>query len=463
MKNTDIFRSPQQASQSSDVELFHVGDSIIGQCLVDGTQAVIRASEIIDETDFPGHAHSIIFAVCEMLVAEGKPVGLPGVNTFLKENQHRLGQRFEQLTRKFQGDPIIQLVCSAAETASLFQRNGYSSDLQSNCKYLRRESQRKKAAEIAQHLHADLVSGENIDKCVNDAFSQFFALSASGRSKPFSSLQDAIGQAIRETETELAGGIVRLSTGLSNLDTILYGLEHGRLYVIAAEEKVGKSLLANQIALHNATKGHATGIISMEMRAGEIGKRLAGTNNGASAPERLGTLKRFRDHHKETPLFIRDGSAGPAKVLMLAKQIYAEKTIELLVIDYLQLVDLTGRDRVNEINDFVGKLKGLALDLDIPVILICGLLNKQINARGDRKPHPADLRDSGRIANDADCLLMLWKPEEADQQYIEGFVARSRYSKLGRVGLRLDPDTLRLSQVPVRDTTEVPLKMFKRM
>jgi replicative DNA helicase len=130
-------------------------------------------------------------------------------------------------------------------------------------------------------------------------------------------------------------------------------------------------------------------------------------------------------------------------------------------VDYLQLIELLGRDRVNEINDLVSRLKGLAMDLEIPVVLVAAVLNKQINHRADRKPCPADVRDTGRLANDADCLMFLWKPDEEDENYLELFVSRSRYSKPGRVGLYLNPESLKLSQVTPRDAEEVPLKQWQ--
>ena len=75
--------------------------------------------------------------------------------------------------------------------------------------------------------------------------------------------------------------------------------------------------------------------------------------------------------------------------------------IKLLIIDYLQLIEVANKDRVNEINAFVSRLKGLATDLSIPIILIAAVLSKQIGMRIDREPSPSDIRDTGRLFNDA--------------------------------------------------------------
>lgn len=274
-------------------------------------------------------------------------------------------------------------------------------------------------------------------------------------------MEDATEEAIKETEQELSGKIVRLPTGFPDLDRIIYGLEKGRLYCLAAEEKIGKSLLSYQIGFHNALRGCPVGIISTEMRGSEISKRYAGVHNGQDALHRLNRLKQFQGENKSLPLFIRDGSASAEKVIAVARKLWHEKKVGLLIVDYLQLVELPGKDRVNEINAFVGKLKGLAMDLEVPIVLVAAVLNKQLSNRGDRKPTPADIRDTGRLANDADCTMFLWKPLEDDESYIELFVARSRYSKLGKVGLSLNTETLSLSQTALREMNDVSQKQWQ--
>jgi replicative DNA helicase len=299
-----------------------------------------------------------------------------------------------------------------------------------------------------------LLEAAPVEPEVEKLIKQLLQLSAqSQRLKSYASLNEAIEMAIEEAQGELSGQAVRLSTGFSDLDRIIFGLEKCRLYVIAAEEKIGKSLVAHQSALSSARIGHPAAIISLEMRSVEIAKRFSGGIAGNQVSQRLAALKKFQEEARDLPLYIRDGSADSAKVLTLARILYAERKIELLVVDYLQLIELEGRSRVDEINEFVARLKGLSMDLEIPIILVAGVLNKQINARGksDRKPCPADIRDTGRLANDADCLIFLWKPFPDNESYIELFVARSRYSKLGRMGLHLDSDTLKLSQTTLRE------------
>ncbi|MDI6766033.1 MAG: DnaB-like helicase C-terminal domain-containing protein [Bacteroidota bacterium] len=436
-----------------NISIQDIEDRIIGHLLCDGKKATLEACSLIDETDFSDPACSILFGVCVALVSQHKSVDVLSVHQFLQNNVEKLGTHFQKLSSFTDAKTAINnLILRATDLATMYATRGYSNDLLTNCKYLRQETERKKAQEIILSAGTKLNDGIEVETVIEEAARELITLSAKSQNiKSYTHLEDAFDEAIKETEDEIAGKVVRLSTGFHDLDRIIYGLEKGRLYCIAAEEKIGKSLLSYQIGLNSASKGNPSAIISMEMKASEIAKRFAGVNSGQEALHRLNALKKLKAEIGKYPLFIRDGSANQGKVFITIHKLYAEKQVELLIVDYLQLIELQGKDRVNEVNDFVGKLKGLAMDLNIPIVLISAVLNKQLSHRNDRKPTPADLRDTGRLANDADCLMFLWKPDEQDENYLELFVARSRYSKLGRIGLFLDPETLKLSQTELRD------------
>lgn len=430
-----------------------IEERIIGQLLFDGKKATLEASSIVDEIDFSDLACSILFGVCVALVSQHKSVDALSVHQFLQNNAEKLGTHFQKLSSLTDAKTTItNLILKATDISCMYATRGYSNDLYTNCMYLKQENERKKAQEIILSAGTKLNDGIEVETVIEEATKELITLSARSQNiKSYTHLEDAFNEAIKETEDEIAGKVVRLSTGFSELDSIIYGLEKGRLYCIAAEEKIGKSLLSYQIGLNSATKGNPSTIISMEMKASEIAKRFAGVNSGQEALHRLNALKKFKAEIGSYPLFIRDGSANQGKVFITTHKLYAEKRIELLIVDYLQLIELQGRDRTNEVNEFVSKLKGMAMDLNIPIVLISAVLNKQLSYRNNRKPTPADLRDTGRLANDADCLMFLWKPDEQDESYLELFVARSRYSKLGRIGLSLNPETLKLSQTELRD------------
>lgn len=438
-----------------------VEEEIIGCILCDGADSTLKAAEIIDETNFNDPVCRIIFGISVVLASRRQSVDVLSVITLLKKNSRDYEYHLLKVG-KDTATAIETLTLAVTDLTTRHARQGSNYDLVGKCLFLREETYREQVQKTIYDCGTKLRDGEDVFEVTDGTVQKLLSLTSSTlHLKSYVTLEDAFDEAIRETENELAGKVVRLSTGFPELDRVIYGLEKGRLYAVAAEEKIGKSLLSYQIGLSNAEREHATAIISLEMRASEIAKRFAGVNGGQDAQSRLNALRHFRAEIGNSPLFIRDGSASHSKVITLAHKLFAERKIELLIVDYLQLIELQGKDRVNEINDFVSKLKGLAMDLQIPIVLVAAVLNKQINNRGDRKPTPADIRDTGRLANDADCLLMLWKPDEQDESYLELFVARSRYSRLGKMGLCIDNDTLKLSSTPLREQQAVPLKQYQ--
>jgi len=436
---------------------------IVGEILNDGKRSALEAAEILDESDFADPECSILYGVCISLLGQGKNIDQVTVNQFLRQNADNLNSHFQRLSSFSDAKDAVTHLSIRASELSLACTPGYRShSFNSNCLFIKEEAYRRKACGIIIEAGRLLKEGGDPFEAVETASQNLIMLTSKTYNlKNYVTLESAFDSAVKETQDELSGKVVRLSTGFSELDAIIYGLERGRLYAIAAEEKIGKSLLSYQIGLHAAKQNRPAAIISLEMRAIEIAKRFAGVNGGQDALARLNALKRAKEEIGSYPLFIRDGSATTGKTFFAIHKLFSEKKIEMVIVDYLQLVELQNRDRVNEVNDFVSKLKGVAMDLQIPIILIAAVLNKQINNRSDRKPTPADIRDTGRLANDADCLLMLWKPDETDLNYLELFVARSRYSKLGKVGLSFDPETLKLSQTMLREHEAVPLKQFQ--
>lgn len=430
-----------------------VEERLIGCIIYEGNKSALKAATFLDETEFSDPACSILYGVCLSLVGQHKTISGLSIDVFIKENATELQCHFKRLTNlNGMPSPIASLTIRAMELEQMHATRNYSFDLATSCMYLKDEHLRRKIQEKLTTLHDRLNNGEDVLDALENATHELLTLSAhSFNLKTYKTLDDAFDEAIKETKDEVDGKIVRLPTGFSELDIIIYGLEKGRLYCIAAEEKIGKSLLSYQIGLQIAKAGRPVAIVSLEMRASEIAKRFAGVNSGQDAKSRLKALEQFKKEIGEMPLYLRDGSASQSKLFTIAHKLYAEKHIELLIVDYLQLIELKGKDRVNEINDFVSRLKGLAMDLQIPVVLIAAVLNKQINNRYDGKPKPADIRDTGRLANDADCIMFLWKPDEQDDTYIELNVARSRYSLLGDIGLQLDKETLRLNPTQKRE------------
>lgn len=432
-----------------------VEDEIIGELLFMGSSSVLKVSTSIDETDFLQHDCAILFRVCGALVSIQKEVNPIEIQNYLQQDNSILSYCLKQFPEFNDEQQVLEyLVLRSVELSTLITKEGAHNSLSANCRFLKEEARKTQLRTLLLHINKEISGGKDINTVIELASQELISFAIKDHNlKGYKTLDDATIEAIVETQREIEGNVVRLPSGIAKLDNIIHGFEQGNLYCIAAEAKIGKSFLSNQIGFYNTMNNHSVGIISMEMRAVDIANRYAGVHGGQNPMERMTRLLQFHETSKGKNLVIRDGSANPEKVFIIAQKMWHEKKIELLIIDYLQLIEVVNKDRVNEINTFVSRLKGLATDLSIPIILITAVLSKQIGMRGDRKPSPSDIRDTGRLFNDADCGIFLWKPIDEEPQYIELFVEWGRNLNLtnNKVGLLFDPDTLTLKETELRD------------
>lgn len=219
---------------------------------------------------------------------------------------------------------------------------------------------------------------------------------------------------------DLGGQIDGLSTGNKTLDDYLCGLKGGELAVIAARPSMGKTAFAMNIASHNAIHANKSVlVISLEMTNGSIMDRLI-----ASVGEiDLGELKTGKIQEDSWPKFtcaadlinksklhLSDRtSININQLRSIARRHKFKHGLDLLIVDYLQLLQGTGNDtRVNEVSDMSRQCKLIARELDIPVIIL-SQLNRALEQRNNKRPIMSDLRESGAIEQDADLIMFLYR------------------------------------------------------
>jgi replicative DNA helicase len=259
-----------------------------------------------------------------------------------------------------------------------------------------------------------------------------------------------------------------LATGLRELDQLLGGLQDGRLYVVAARPGAGKSLLALQFARHVAIRERQRVLFaSLEMSEAETAQRHLAAETGVD-PDRL-HLGKIRPEDWPALLdgaadtvgvpfhLLDDGDVSLFKLRALARQVAVRHdAVRLIVVDYLQLMraeNPTG-NRVEDVSEFSRGLKRLAREMSCPVIAVAQL-SRAVEQRPDKRPLLADLRESGSIEADADCVLMLYRddyydPDSERPGEMDIIVRKNRQGRLGQVTTRIDR---RLRYLPVDRTT----------
>ena len=300
-----------------------------------------------------------------------------------------------------------------------------------------------------------------------------FALGAGESATRQRRLEDAVSEEIDRLEraSRAERALPGLTTGIPDLDDLLGGLQNGRLYVLAARPGMGKSLLALQLARYAATVEGARALFaSLEMSDGETAQRHLAALSGVD-PERLHLgrvraedwtplLKAANDTQGTAMHLLDDGDLSLTRLRAVARHLAIRRgRLGLVVVDYLQLmrVERPTGSRVEDVSELSRGLKRLARELDCPVIAV-SQLSRAVEQRPDKRPVLADLRESGQIEADADCVLMLYRDDYYDRDSerpgeIDIIIRKNRQGRLGHATIRLDR-RLRLLPVNQPDTAQ---------
>lgn len=281
------------------------------------------------------------------------------------------------------------------------------------------------------------VSSEPREQIV-EAEQQLYKLSEQGQTESgFQSFLRAVTDAVNVANAAYMreGGLAGISTDLVDMDRMLGGLHKSDLLILAGRPSMGKTSLATNIAFNvakaykrgklpdgaeGAVDGGVVGFFSLEMSAEQLaGRILAEASEISSHKIRQGDMnevefRRFVDAAKELeacPLFIDDTAAIPiAQLAARARRLKRTHGLDLLIVDYLQLVRGTSDNRVQEIGEISMGLKAIAKELNIPVIAL-SQLSRQVESREDKRPQLSDLRESGSIEQDADVVMFVYRGE----------------------------------------------------
>lgn len=247
----------------------------------------------------------------------------------------------------------------------------------------------------------------------------------------FTTINDALAEAFTmlNERAENGGGITGLPTGYEDFDKLTAGLQKTDLVILAARPAMGKTAFALNIAQHaalNPDKPVNVAVYSMEMSASQLAMRLISSVGRIDAQRlRTGQLEDMDWPRVSLAIKQLNSSAGkifiddepglsPTKLAAKARRLKREQNGELglIVIDYLQLMSVPGNseNRATEISEISRSLKGLAKELNVPVIAL-SQLNRSLETRTDKRPQMADLRESGAIEQDADMIVFIYRDE----------------------------------------------------
>jgi len=391
-------------------------EAVLGAMMIDDAAANKAIGLLKSSSYFYKEAHRKIFEAMLILSEESNPIDTVSVSNELKKKKS-----LKSVGGLYYLTGLVDKVPTAAniETyASIVKEKGILRDLISASHYMS-----KKAFE----------SGEDVASILDEAEQSIFSLTQQKDNKLFQHIKPILTEAIQNLEKMQSkkGSVVGVPSGIIDLDNVTAGFRKSDLIVIAGRPSMGKTALALSVARNAALESKVpTAIFSLEMSSDQLAQRLLSSEariDGQKA--RTGRLQtaRWKDitiasgKLADAPLFIDDTPA--LSILDLrsrARRLKREENIELLIVDYLQLMQGPRRseNRQQEISNITQSLKALAKELDIPVIAL-SQLSRAVESRTDKRPVLSDLRESGAIEQDADVVIFLYRPFVYDDKKID--------------------------------------------
>jgi replicative DNA helicase len=403
--------------------------SVLGAVLID-RDTMIEVADFLKPEDFYRQAHGRIYAAMLDLSERREPIDIVTVSEALE----RTGDLEAVGGRAYLGtlSNSTPTAVHAAQYARIVERKSLLRNLIGA------------AGKIAGIGYEDPAE---IQEAIDRAESELFAVSQRRIGAGFAPLKSLLHDAYDRLDYLHAhrGEISGVRTGFGDLDTLTTGLQKSDLVILAARPSVGKTSFALNIAEHAAVKDRkSVGIFSLEMSKEQLVLRLlSSVSNIDSQRLRSGFLEELdfariapaMNSLSEAPIYIDDTpNITTMELRTKARRLQAEAGVDLIIVDYLQLMQssTTTRDanRVQEVSEISRGLKALARELKVPVIAL-SQLSRQPEMRESKEPRLSDLRESGSIEQDADLVMFLWREKErgSDDQQTDGEVVKLKLSK----------------------------------
>ena len=419
--------------------------SILGAILID-KDAIVNVAEFLRPEHFYSEAHCLIFKSILDLYEERSPIDMVTLADKLKKNRG---------LSKVGGSTYLLGLVNQVPTAANAEKYG---QIVKNL-YVKRQL----IAAAVRIVDVAFDEGNGADEAMDRAEMEVFSLSQKHLKQSFLPIKDALAESFDRLDElhKKAGGLRGVPTGFRDLDNLLAGLQASNMIILAARPGLGKTAFGLNIARCVAVDYKIpVGIFSVEMSKEELTDRLLVRQSEIDAWKlKTGKLEeedftRFSEAMgilADAPLYI-DDTPGVSLLEMRtkARRLQVEKGLQLLIIDYLQLV--RGRNlenRVQEVSEISMGIKNLARELKIPIIAV-SQLSRAVEVRGGVRPRLADLRESGSIEQDADVVMFLYREDEENPENITLEIAKHRNGPTGMFKLRFVPSRISFYQMDTK-------------
>lgn len=395
--------------------------------------------EIITASDFYKMAHKLIFEVMQEVYGSGESIDPIIVMDRLKRKD-----KFDDIG----GEAIFYEIIEEVPTAA---------NILTYARIIKEKATLRKLGDIGTKIVEMTYEGyEDVDTILDRAEGMIFKVAESKESKDIVSLKEVVTNEFERLEQLLQnkGVTTGISSGFKHFDEMTSGFHPSDLVILAARPSMGKTAFALNLALNAAMKAEKGVLVfSLEMSSSQLLQRLlaieAGIGlqkirNGFLGEDDWGKLGIASGKLANTEINIADvPNVNVLEIRSIARRLKAAGKLDIILIDYLQLIKGTSGksdNRQQEISDISRSLKGIARELDIPIIAL-SQLSRAPEQRADRRPMLSDLRESGAIEQDADMVVFLYRDDyyndESEQKGItEVIIGKQRNGPVGTVNLK---------------------------
>ncbi|ANO51612.1 replicative DNA helicase [Woeseia oceani] len=388
--------------------------SLIGGLMLDNL-AWDKIADLVVADEFYRKDHRLIFAAIANLVEQGQPCDVVTVSEFL-DNRGELES----------AGGLEYLATLTNETPGAANVRAYAG-------ILRERATLRALINVGNEIsgNAYTTDGRSASALVDEAERMVYQIAEKGaRGKAgFQALKDILPATVDRIDLlhQSDGDVTGISTGYNEFDKMTAGLQKGDLVIIAGRPSMGKTTFAVNIAENAAIGGKVpTAIFSMEMPSEQLAFRMISSlgrvdqshlRTGNFPDEDWSRINTAVQLMSDAPIYIDDTPAlTPTEIRARARRLKREHGLGLIVIDYLQLMQVAGiaENRATEISEISRSLKALAKELELPVIAL-SQLNRSVEQRTDKRPVMSDLRESGAIEQDADLIIFIYREEVYNQ------------------------------------------------
>ncbi|HEY0442295.1 MAG TPA: replicative DNA helicase [Xanthobacteraceae bacterium] len=458
--------------------------ALLGAVLVNN-EAFYRVSDFLEPTHFHEPLHQKIFELAGSLIRAGKVATPVTMKTFLPADLDVAGLTGSQYLARLAAEATT--VINAAD----YGRTIYDLAIRRSLIGIGEDM-----VNVAYDAPVDFAPQEQIE----DAERKLFELAETGRydggfQRFAAALTTAVDMAAKAYQRD--GKLSGLATGLADLDRMMGGLQHSDLVILAGRPGMGKTALATNLAYNVArawqgevqpdgrvatVNGGIVGFFSLEMSAEQLATRIISEQTeipsyrirrGEIDPNDFDRIVAVTREMEDMRLYIDEtGGLSIAQLAARARRLKRQRGLDLLVIDYLQLLqgssNRAAQGRVQEITEITTNLKALAKELAVPVLAL-SQLSRQVESRDDKRPQLSDLRESGSIEQDADVVMFVFReeyylknkePRAGTEEYFkwqtemeavhgkaEVIIGKQRHGPTGTVALQFDANVTRFSNL----------------